>query len=306
MRLFSKIFKKKEKEQIKKERLHKKTLFKSLLFVVGAFLSALSFNLFYKPNNFVGGGLGGIAIIINHFTPVNETLVMLIGNSIFSIISIYTLGFKKSLMGIIGATTYTLFVYATEDIPDMINFSFDNILLYVLAAGVVGGFGESLVYKAGFNTGGNSIIAEVIAHYTKQPLGKVLRTIAGLIIVGGGFAFGYTAIMYSIIISVISTSLVDKILIGIGESKIFYIHTGKEKEVKDYIMNVLECGVTELDSKGGYLHKHNKTLMCVIPTEKYNLLKSTVLEIDSEAFIVVGDCYETINGTKRGLIELED
>lgn len=306
MRLFKKNKKRKNNAEIEKKVMKQKMAIKSFMFVIGAFLSAISFNLFYLPYNFVGGGLGGVAVILNNFFPINSAIVMLIGNTIFSIISIYTLGFKKSLMGIIGATIYTLFVYATQSIPELINFSFDNVVLYVLAAGVVGGFGESLVYKAGFNTGGTSIIAEVISHYTKQPLGKILRCLAYAIILGGGFTFGYTAIMYSIIISTLSTSMVDKMLIGIGDSKIFYINTDEEEAVKDFIINTIECGVTELASKGGYFHKKNITLMCVVPTEKYTLLKSAIREIDPEAFIVINDCYETVGGTKRKLIELDE
>lgn len=306
MRLFDRFKKKDNSEEVKKKVVKKGLVFKSLMFVVGAFLSAVSFNLFYVPNNFVGGGLGGVAIILNHFFPVNSTVVMVVGNLLFSIISIFTLGYKKSLRGILGACVYTAFVYATEDIVSVMNFSFDNILLYVIAAGVVGGFGESLVYKAGFNTGGTSIIAQVITHYTKQSLGSVLRILSYMIIIGGGFTFGYTAIMYSILITVISTSLVDKILIGISEFKIVYIKTTKEEEVIDFIINIIKSGVTELESKGIYSKRKDKTFMCVVPTERYNLLKSAVMEIDPEAFIVISDCYEAVGGTKKRIIEFND
>jgi uncharacterized membrane-anchored protein YitT (DUF2179 family) len=215
------------------------------------------------------------------------------------IISLFTLGWKESLTSVVGATVATVFVYATKDIPSIIHFHFDDVLLYVLAAGVVGGFGESLVYKAGFNTGGTSIVALIIQHYRKQPLGGILRTISLFIILAGGFTFGYTSVMYSLIITVISTNLVDRVLIGISESKTFFIHTSKEDEVKDFIIKIIESGVTEFDSHGAFSHKKKKMLMCVVPTEKYSLLKSAIKEIDPDAFIVVSDCYEVLGGTKR-------
>ena len=187
----------------------------------------------------------------------------------------------------------------------MINFSFDNILLYVLAAGVVSGFGEALVYKSGFNTGGTSIPAMIIQKYTKLPLGMVLRYISIIIIILGGATFGYTAIMYSLIIMFISTYMVDKMLIGISESKTFFIQTDKEDEVIDFILKIIESGVTELDTKGGYSHRRKKMLMCVVPNDKYGVLKSAIKEIDPSAFIVVSDCYEVLGGTKRKTL-LED
>ncbi len=293
------LFKKFRVNHIKDKVLKKQILKRTALFVVGSFISSLSFNLFFVPNNFVSGGLGGLGVILNELFGTNVTLVILIGNLILIIISILTLGFKESLLGIVGALVSTLFIYATENVPTLINFSFDNILLYVLAAGVVGGFGESLVYKAGFNTGGTSILAAIIQKYKKIPLGKLLRYISTVIIIIGGFTFGYTAIMYSLIITVLSTYLVDKILIGISDSKTFFIQTRREEDVKEFILTVIESGVTELDTKGAFSHLRKKMLMCVVPTEKYSFLKSAIQEIDPDAFIVVSDCYEVLGGTKR-------
>jgi len=301
------LFKKKKANEITGVVLEKDALKKAVLFVIGCLISALSYNLFSVPNNFVDGGLGGVSIVISHFFPsIEPRFTLFIGNVILVTIMLFVLGRQKSLMSILGATTYTLFVYLTKDFPAMINFSFDNILLYVLAAGVVGGFGEALVYKTGFNTGGNSIVALIIQKYNKKPLGVILRYIAIVVVIGGGLSFGYTSIMYSIIIICISTYLVDKMMIGISESKMFYIHTNCENEVKEFIIKVIESGVTEFESHGAFSHKKQKMLMCVVPTDKYSLLRSAIKEIDPDAFIVVSDCYEVLGGTKKKRLGLED
>lgn len=302
MRLFKRI----NSERLEKIVVKKEAAKKSALFVIGCLISSLSYNLFFVPNNFVGGGLGGFGIVLNHFFGVEPSTVILVGNAIFILASIFTLGFKKSLMSIIGATTATLFIYLTKDFPALINFYFDDVLLYVLAAGVVGGFGEALVYKAGFNTGGTSIVALIIQHYTKKPLGNLLRYLSFFIILSGGIAFGYTSVMYSLLITFMSTYLVDKILIGISDSKMFFIHTDKEEEVKDFILKIIESGVTEFDIHGAFSHKKKKMLMCVVPTERYSLLKSAIQEVDPDAFIVVSDCYEVLGGTERKKLLFEE
>lgn len=300
------LFNKKEKIDFKNIIKKNNIAVSSAMFVIGALISALSFNLFCVPHDFVSGGLGGIAIIFNNLFSINTTLVMVLGNLTFIIISIFVLGIKESLMSIVGATVYTVFVYFTEDIPYLINFSFDNILLYVLAAGFGFGFGESLVYKSGFNTGGTSILALVLQKILKQPLGVILRYIGYIIVIVGGFTFGYTAIMYSIIITSISSSLVDKLLIGISSSKTFFIQTTKKDTIEEFIINYIGSGVTELDSSGVFSHKKKKMIMCVVPTDKYSLLKSAIKEIDPDAFIVVNDCYEVLGGTKRKKLLFED
>lgn len=297
----------KKNEKVARVVLHKDAVMKSLLFVAGCLISALSYNLFLVPNNFVDGGLNGLSIVINHFFPsVEPRLTILVGNAILLTIMLFTLGFKKSLMSIIGACTSTAFIYLTKDFPALINFSFDSTLFYALAAGVVGGFGEALVYKTGFNTGGNSIVALIIQKYKKMPIGIILRYIAIFVIIGGGISYGYTSIMYSIIITYISTYLVDKMMIGISDSKMFYINTSKESEIKNFILKIIESGVTEIDTLGAYTNRKGKALMCVVPTEKYSLLKSAIKEIDPEAFIVVSDCYEVLGGTKKRRLVSDD
>lgn len=300
MKFFKKLFKRIDSEEVHDNLRRKSAAKNSILFVIGTLISALAFNLFFLPYNFVSGGLGGIAIIINSYLPnINTYLIILLGNLLFISISVITLGWKESVMSAMGAMFYLAFVFFTQSFPELINFSFDNVLLYVLAAGVVSGFGEALVYKSGFNTGGTAILAKVLQKYTKLPIGVLVRYIAYVVIAIGGFSFGYTSIMYSLIITTISTYLVDKMLIGISESKTFFIQTDKEDEVIDFIIKIIESGVTELDTKGGYSHKRKKMLMCVVPTDKYGVLKSAIQEIDPNAFIVVSDCYEVLGGTKR-------
>ena len=69
MKWFKRINSKKINENIIKKEAFKK----SLLFVIGALISALSFNLFFVPNNFLSGGMGGISIIINNlFNEIKE------------------------------------------------------------------------------------------------------------------------------------------------------------------------------------------------------------------------------------------
>ena len=305
MRLF-KGFRKFNSEKLQDKILHNEAAKRSALFVIGCFISSVAYNLFCVPMNFVTGGLGGLGVILNKVLSIDPALVLLIGNSIFIIISIFCLGVRKSLLSIIGATTSTLFVYLTSNIGVVLNFYFDNTLLYVLAAGVVCGFGESLVYKAGFNTGGTSILALIIQHYKKRPLGGLLRNMGFIVIIAGGFVFGYTSVMYSLIITFISTYLVDKILIGISASKTFFIQTSKKDEVIDFILTIIESGVTELDSHGAFSHKKKTMLMCVVSTEQYTMLKSAIKEIDPDAFIVVSDCYEVLGGTKRTRLSFDD
>lgn len=280
--------------------IKKKNMTRTIIFMlVGSFLSAASVNLFFVPNNFVTGGVTGLGIVANELTGMNVATFVFFGNVFMIGLGLIFLGSDKIIGSIFGSLLYSLFLFLTEDIAIWLNFSFDNILLYALAAGIVNGFAEALVYKIGYSTGGTSILGLIIAEKAKKPIGKVMRIISITIILVGGFTFGYTMVMYAIIIASISTFMIDKVTLGISDSKMFMVQTKKTEEVKEFIMQVIQSGVTEYTIKGGYSSFKKDMLMCVVPTEKYTYLKSAIKDIDKDAFIIVTDCYEVLGGTKR-------
>ena len=280
--------------------IRKKNLIKtSILLVFGSFLSAVSVNLFFVPNNFVTGGVTGLGIVVNKLIGMNVSQFVFFGNLFMIGLGLIFLGGKKIVGSIFGSLLYSLFLFLTEDVATWLNFSFDSIFLYALAAGLVNGFAEAIVYKIGYSTGGTSILGLIIADKLKKPIGKVMRVISIIIIILGGYIFGYTMVMYAIIIVAISTFMIDKVTLGISDSKMFMVQTSKTDEVRDFIMEVIQSGVTEYIVKGGYSGSKKNMLMCVVPTEKYTYLKSAIKEIDKDAFIVVSDCYEVLGGTKR-------
>ena len=75
------LFKSKNKNKKAKFVINKSAAKNSVLFAIGCLISALSFNLFFVPNNFVGGGLSGLAIVINNIFPTADVnLIILVGN----------------------------------------------------------------------------------------------------------------------------------------------------------------------------------------------------------------------------------
>lgn len=94
------------------------------------------------------------------------------------------------------------------------------------------------------------------------------------------------------------TKIVDNILIGISNSKLFFIYTKEHQKVEEHILKVMKTGVTLLETEGGYSKEKGYMLMCVVPTRDYYLFKEIVLQIDPSAFFVIHDCYE-VHGGKR-------
>ena len=99
--------------------------------------------------------------------------------------------------------------------------------------------------------------------------------------------------MYAIIVIYIVSILNDKILLGLSESKSFYVITENEDAIKDFLMNKLKRGVTVLEGRGGYTGSKKHVLMCVIPTQEYFLAKEGILAIDKDAIVLINDVYQS-------------
>ena len=87
-----------------------------------------------------------------------------------------------------------------------------------------------------------------------------------------------------------------RVILGISDSKAFYIVTQDEQKIKEYILKYLNHGVTVFNAKGGYEKENQNVLMCVLPTKDYYRLKEGIHEIDPGAFFMVTDAYEVFGG----------
>lgn len=280
--------------------LNKKNRFKRYSFlIIGCFLTAFAFNVFFSPNNLVTGGVSGIAIIVNNVFGISKPLFIAIAYILLIMLSYLFLGKDKTKYSVIGSIFYPLFVYLTEDFASLIQFNVDNMFLITVFGALISGIGSGLTFKYGFSTGGSDIICQVISRWFKMSIGNANKILNFTIIISSGFFIGtgYTYqwenVMYALIAVYISTTLLDKVLLGISNSKSFYIITEHETDIKNFLMNELGRGVTVLEGRGGYTGDRKKVLMCAIPTKQYFYAKEGILEIDKQAILLINDVYQS-------------
>ncbi len=279
----------------KKRRL----LFRSFLFLVGIFLVTLNYNMFLLPNNLVIGGVSGLAIILKKILYVDPVLFIYLVNTLLLLVSFFVLGWKKTSKSVIGSLLFPFFITLTAPLATKLNIQFESDIIMVLISGLMLGVGSGLIYKTGFTTGGTDILGQIFGERKKLSFGTIMLIINASIVLGGGYFFGYEKVVYAIMILFLNSTIVDRILLGISDSKMFFIYTKKIKSIKKYIIEDMNAGITVLNIEGGYSSEKAKMLMCVVRTRDYFLFKETILEIDPNAFMVINDCYEVMGGVKR-------
>ena len=279
------------------EEIYKKSRLKrALQFGIGCLIVAIAYNLFLAPNNLVAGGVSGLAIILKKLFNFDDFYVILIGDVLLLGASYLLLGKEKTRGSVIGSLLFPVFIKLTSNITNIITIDTSPLLLSSIFGGVLFGIGAGMIFKAGYTTGGTDILNQIVAKYFKLGVGTSMLYTDGLIILFSSFIFGATKLMYSVIILYIISVMSDRIILGISDSKAFYIVTAEEEAIKEYILKYLNHGVTIFNAKGGLAKEKHNVLMCVLPTKDYYKLKEGIAQIDPEAFFVVTDAYEVFGG----------
>ena len=279
------------------KKLKRKSLLRRILILLAALLVlALIYNLLLLPTDLVAGGVNGIAIITNYVYGIDSSLMILLVSSACLLFSLMYLGTERTLGSLLATFIYPLFVKLTAIITQGITINYDDKFLIIIFAGVIGGLANGFIYKTGFSNGGLPIISQILYKYHKIPIAKSSMIINASIIIVGSIFFGWSMMMYAIILVFINNMMIDKVLLGISSNKAFYIVTTKEKEIKEYIVNNLKHTVTIFNVEGAFLEKKRKVLLSVIPKRDYYKLTEGIKLIDPKVFFVVEDAYEVKGG----------
>ena len=266
-----------------------------LMLITGILIYACSYNLFILNNEIVAGGVSGIGTILKDI--LDPSVSIFLASIFLLILSFILLGKEKTTASIVGSLLFPLFVKLTSDIGTIIPIENTDLFLIAVFGGFCQGIASGLVFKAGFTTGGTDILNQIASKYGKISIGTAMLFTDGLIVLAGGFFFGWTKVMYAIIVLYIISLMADRVILGISSNKAFYIVTDKEKEVKEYILKKLGRGVTILDGRGGYTDEKQKVFMCVIPTREYFKVKEEIEKLDDNAFFIVTDAYHSYGGS---------
>lgn len=276
----------------------KKRIKKNCTVTLGIFLVAIAFNLFLAPYNFASNGVSGLSIIVKRFTGISEGTFILASNIILIGISYNFLGWEKTKHSIIGSILFPIFVSITSPITNFIVIENMDLLIISLLGGVISGVGYGLVYQNDYTTGGTDILNQLMEKYCKVPMGKSIIYVDGMVVLLGFITFGFTTMLYSMIVLFLISELSNRTMLKINHNQILFIQSKKIEEIKTLLTKEFTYDVTLLNTTGGYSKEKRKTLFCAISKKDYYMIKESILLIDKNAFITVVTAYETQNGNK--------
>lgn len=297
------FFKRSRERRINKiiEAVHKKNIFKRyMMLLTGCLIVAFSFNLFFLRYNIVCFGVSGVSIVLSKFG-VNPSAFIMSANLFLLIISYFFLGVDDVKNQLVGALIYPVFVEVTLKVTNLIDLGNLEMIVIAVIGGILTGIGYGLIYKSGFSTGGTDVIGNLICKYTKISMGTAMMFVNVTIIAIGKIVFSWEIVMYAIVVAYLISVATDKILLGISNSKAFYIVVDRDKDdiVNDFLVSLPGVGSTIIDASGGYSNDKQTLILAVAPTKMYFIIREGLKEIDKNIFYLVCDSYEVSDKDDR-------
>lgn len=272
---------------------------KWMKFILGITIVAFSFNLFCVPDNLASTGIGGLSIVINNFIKIDTSLFVGVVNIFLIILSFIFLGKDDTYKTILGALIYPVMLKLTSYITGLIDLSSVDLLIKAIIGGIINGVGLGMVFKTGYTTGGTDIIESILGKYLKISMDKAIIMVDGIVVALTGLVFGVEHLIYAFVILIFQSIYSNQFMLGIKEDKILYINSRKNKEIRKFLSETYNYGITILKGRGGYSNRSNDILVVSIKSKFYLEIKEVILLIDNKAFITVCDSYETVYVNKE-------
>jgi uncharacterized membrane-anchored protein YitT (DUF2179 family) len=290
---------------VSKEKIFSRKWFLSYAMItIGSFIMAAGFVFFIVPHNIVPGGVYGIGIVLHHLFNIPIGLTGLAFNIPLTIIGIKILGPRFGVKTVVGFVLASVFIDGLILIYGETPLVPDDILLSSIFGGVLIGLGLGLIFKSRATSGGSTILAMILAKYTRMPLGQMLMIVDSVIVIVGLVAFGdWTIPLYSWIVIFITGKVIDGVLQGVSYEKTLFIISDKYEEIAAKILGDLNRGGTYLEGKGMYNQAEKKVIFVNVTRREVAILQDFINQVDPEAFVTVIDASEILGKGFRSLHE---
>lgn len=263
-----------------------------LLMVVGGnALYALAVCMFIVPNGLITGGSTGIALFVNRMTGCPVSLFAGAFNWVMFAAGWFVLGRAFALTTALSTLVFPLLLAAMENVPEL-SIVTDTPMLAVIFAGLLIGLGIGLVIRAGGSTGGMDIPPLILKKKCNLSVSMTMYGFDFLILLMQMTSSDLQGVLYGILLVLVYTVVLDRVLVmGAGKMQV-QIVSEKYEEINRHLTDVLDVGTTLIKSRTGYLAKEWMTVMTVVWARDLPRVNRAALEIDPEAFIIVGQINE--------------
>lgn len=282
-----------------------------ILITIGVLIYVTGWTIFMLPNNLVGGGVTGMASIIQYATggAIKMGYSYFVLNIGLLVLAVCTLGKGfgfKTVYAIVLASVGLNVLQLVIPAEICQSLAVDNgKLMSTIMGGIAVGVGVGMTMSNGGSTGGTDIIALVVNKYRNISPGRMVLFVDSMVILSSLLVPSYTAdgtlipfldkittVVYGFILIVICSTVMDMYISGSRQSVQLFIFSKKYEEISDWIIKDFHRGVTVLNGKGWYSKEDTHVVMVLTKKRDLNTLLKFIKKIDPDAFLSISSVSE--------------
>lgn len=242
---------------------------------------------FLVPSHASVSSISGLGIVLANFVPLPLSAITMILNVVLLVIGFLTCGREFGAKTVYTSILLPAFIGLFERLFPNLGSLTDSQELDVLCYILVVSVGLSILFNRNASSGGLDIVAKIMNKYLHMDLGKAMSLSGTCVALSAALVYDKKTVVLSVLGTYFNGIVLDHFIFDNNIKRRVCIITGKEEELRRFIIEDLHSGATVYESYGAYNMQKRREIITIVDKAEYQKLMSYMNREDPQAFITV-------------------
>lgn len=242
---------------------------------------------FLVPSHASVSSISGLGIVLANFVPLPLSAITMILNVVLLVIGFLTCGREFGAKTVYTSILLPAFIGLFEQLfPNLGSLTESqelDVLCYILVVSV----GLSILFNRNASSGGLDIVAKIMNKYLHMDLGKAMSLSGMCVALSAALVYDKKTVVLSVLGTYFNGLVLDHFIFDNNIKRRVCIITGKEEELRRFIIEDLHSGATVYESYGAYNMQKRREIITIVDKAEYQKLMSYMNRENPQAFITV-------------------
>lgn len=242
---------------------------------------------FLVPSHASVSSISGLGIVLANFVPLPLSAITMILNVVLLVIGFLTCGREFGAKTVYTSILLPAFIGLFERLFPNLGSLTDSQELDVLCYILVVSVGLSILFNRNASSGGLDIVVKIMNKYLHMDLGKAMSLSGMCVALSAALVYDKKTVVLSVLGTYFNGLVLDHFIFDNNIKRRVCIITGKEEELRRFIIEDLHSGATVYESYGAYNMQKRREIITIVDKAEYQKLMSYMNREDPQAFITV-------------------
>lgn len=242
---------------------------------------------FLVPSHASVSSISGLGIVLANFVPLSLSAITMILNVVLLVIGFLTCGREFGAKTVYTSILLPAFIGLFERLFPNLGSLTDSQELDVLCYILVVSVGLSILFNRNASSGGLDIVAKIMNKYLHMDLGKAMSLSGICVALSAALVYDKKTVVLSVLGTYFNGLVLDHFIFDNNIKRRVCIITGKEEELRRFIIEDLHSGATVYESYGAYNMQKRREIITIVDKNEYQKLMNYMNQEDPQAFITV-------------------